>query len=334
MPPLLIYHRFCGIGLETSIREAVPAPTATLLLGPASCRDAGPAFFVCDRFSGENTPLRATSISFGKLRAARFADHNPRRPWGPGLTKESRSFGGGSRRFGRFSPRRDNAATAQQEPAAARATGATEPPRKVFGGKSSIGRNRFTPRSSAAKRNRLYRQIQSSRIALPRLVCVPHLAALRAHQRPPHDDRGERMIRIGSSTAPDSGRSRRSEPHCPVPDVPRRTSEMAPTCTIPLVRLLGGCIVSELERALVIGRATYERWLGTDPLEIEAAATALWLLDPRHPLLPELEIRVRRAGRLRHMLLRALLEATNNAAGKQTRRLAAMCQSRTRLERR
>src|SRR5215203_1565530 len=29
------------------------------------------------------------------------------------------------------------------------------------------------------------------------------------------------MIRIGSSTAPDSGRSRRSEPHCPVPDVPR-----------------------------------------------------------------------------------------------------------------
>jgi len=162
LPPLLIYHRFCGIGrswrhnptpiaLETSIREAVPAPTATLLLGPASCRGAGPAFFVCDRFSGENTPLRATSISFGELRAARFADHNPRRPWGPGLTKESRSFGGGSRRFGRFSPRRDNAATAQQEPAAARATGATEPPRKVFGGKSSIGRNRFTPRSSAAK---------------------------------------------------------------------------------------------------------------------------------------------------------------------------------------
>ena len=79
--------------------------------------------------------------------------------------------------------------------------------------------------------------------------------------------------------------------------------------------LLGGCIVSELERALVIGRATYERWLGTDPLEIEAAATALWVLDPRHPLLPELEIRVPRAERLRHMLLRTLLEATNSAAG-------------------
>jgi|1185.fasta_scaffold377069_2 hypothetical protein len=93
-------------------------------------------------------------------------------------------------------------------------------------------------------------------------------------------------------------------------------------CTLPLLSLLGGCIVSELERALVIGRATYERWLGTDPLEIEAAATALWVLDPRHPLLPELEIRVHRAERLRDMLLRALLEATNSAAGTQTRRLA------------
>jgi hypothetical protein len=79
--------------------------------------------------------------------------------------------------------------------------------------------------------------------------------------------------------------------------------------------------VSELERALVIGRATYERWLGTDPLEIEAAATALWALDPRHPLLPELEIRVNRE-RLRHMLLRAVLEATNSADGTQTRCLA------------
>ena len=80
--------------------------------------------------------------------------------------------------------------------------------------------------------------------------------------------------------------------------------------------------MSELERALVIGRATYERWLGTDPLEIEVAASALWVLDPRHPLLPELEIRVHRAERLRHMLLRTLLEATNSAAGTQTRRLA------------
>ena len=80
--------------------------------------------------------------------------------------------------------------------------------------------------------------------------------------------------------------------------------------------------MSELERALVIGRATYERWLGTDPLEIEAAATALWALDPRHPLLPELEIRVNRAERLRRMLLRAVVEATNSADGTQTRRLA------------
>jgi hypothetical protein len=47
-----------------------------------------------------------------------------------------------------------------------------------------------------------------------------------------------------------------------------------------------------------------------------------WALDPRHPLLPELEIRVNRAERLRHMLLRAVLEATNSADGTQTRRLA------------
>jgi len=127
------------------------------------------------------------------------------------------------------------------------------------------------------------------------------------------------MIRIGSSTAQDSGRS--GEPHCPVPDVPRRTSAGLHQVAHRLLRLLGGRIVSELERALVIGRATYERWLGTDPLEIEAA-TALWVLDPRHPLLPELEIRAHRAERLRHMLLRAVLEATNSAARTQTRRLA------------
>ena len=41
----------------------------------------------------------------------------------------------------------------------------------------------------------------------------------------------------------------------------------------------------ELERALVIGRATYERWLGTEPHEIAAAAAALRELEPQHPRL-------------------------------------------------
>src|SRR5215218_545322 len=94
-PAFLIYHRFCGvrrsqrhnltpIAPESSIREAVSAPTATLLSRPASCLDAGHAFLCAIAFSGENTTLRATSISFGELRDARFARHNPRRPLGAG----------------------------------------------------------------------------------------------------------------------------------------------------------------------------------------------------------------------------------------------------------
>ena len=49
--------------------------------------------------------------------------------------------------------------------------------------------------------------------------------------------------------------------------------------------------MSEIETALVIGRACYERWLGTEPEEIEAAAEALSRIDPGHALLPELEQR-------------------------------------------
>jgi len=58
----------------------------------------------------------------------------------------------------------------------------------------------------------------------------------------------------------------------------------------------------ELERALVIGRATYERWLGTEPHEIEAAASALYALDPQHPAFIELEIRARQARRIKRLL--------------------------------
>ena len=55
----------------------------------------------------------------------------------------------------------------------------------------------------------------------------------------------------------------------------------------------------ELERAVVIGRATYERWRGTEPHEIAAAAAALRELEPQHPLLSELETRTRRARQLK-----------------------------------
>lgn len=67
--------------------------------------------------------------------------------------------------------------------------------------------------------------------------------------------------------------------------------------------------VSELDRALVIGRATYERWLGTEPAEIVAAAEALRRMDAKHPTLRELEIRLRHARRLKAMLCRAALSA-------------------------
>jgi hypothetical protein len=70
----------------------------------------------------------------------------------------------------------------------------------------------------------------------------------------------------------------------------------------------------ELERALVIGRATYERWLGTEPHEIAAGAAALRELEPQHALLGELEARVRRARQLKRFLETAVAAVARNAA--------------------
>ena len=138
-PALLIYHRFFGvrrsqrhnltpIAPESSIREAVSAPTATLLLGPASCLDAGPAFLCAIAFLGKTrhcAPHLYPSVNCERLdslvitRAGRG---------GPGIIKESRSV------VGRLSAIRAplqslpaQTATAQQATAAARATGATKP---------------------------------------------------------------------------------------------------------------------------------------------------------------------------------------------------------------
>jgi len=70
----------------------------------------------------------------------------------------------------------------------------------------------------------------------------------------------------------------------------------------------------ELERALVIGRATYERWLGTEPDEIAAAASTLRMLEPQHPLLRELEARARRARQLKAFLEAAVVTVARSAA--------------------
>jgi len=70
----------------------------------------------------------------------------------------------------------------------------------------------------------------------------------------------------------------------------------------------------ELERALVIGRATYERWLGTEPHEIDEAAAALRQEDRRHPMLSDLESRARRARQLKRVLARAVAAVARSAA--------------------
>jgi hypothetical protein len=39
----------------------------------------------------------------------------------------------------------------------------------------------------------------------------------------------------------------------------------------------------KLDRSLAIGRASYQRWLGTEPDEIAAAAEVLRRFAPEHP---------------------------------------------------
>ena len=58
----------------------------------------------------------------------------------------------------------------------------------------------------------------------------------------------------------------------------------------------------EVDRSLALGRATYERWLGTEPEEITAAADALRHFEPSHPSLVNLEVRLRRARQIKAML--------------------------------
>ena len=62
----------------------------------------------------------------------------------------------------------------------------------------------------------------------------------------------------------------------------------------------------KLDSSLAIGRATYERWLGTEPDEIAAAAEALRRFEPEHPSLVHLEVRFRRAPRIKAMLAETL----------------------------
>ncbi len=64
--------------------------------------------------------------------------------------------------------------------------------------------------------------------------------------------------------------------------------------------------MSKLDNSLVIGRATFERWLGTEPDEIAAAAEALRRLEPEHPSLVHLEVRFRRALQIKAMLAEIL----------------------------
>ena len=58
----------------------------------------------------------------------------------------------------------------------------------------------------------------------------------------------------------------------------------------------------KLDSSLALGRATYERWLGTEPDEIAAATEALRRFEPEHPSLVHLEVRFRRALKIKAML--------------------------------
>ena len=72
--------------------------------------------------------------------------------------------------------------------------------------------------------------------------------------------------------------------------------------------------MTELGKALAIGRSTYERWLGTEPHEIEAEAAALRDQDPQHAMLIDLEIRCRRARQVKTVLRRILMTRAGSAA--------------------
>ena len=62
----------------------------------------------------------------------------------------------------------------------------------------------------------------------------------------------------------------------------------------------------KLNSSLAIGRATYERWLGTEPDEIAAAAEGLRRFEPEHPSLMHLKVRLRRALQIKAMLAEIL----------------------------
>ena len=53
-------------------------------------------------------------------------------------------------------------------------------------------------------------------------------------------------------------------------------------------------------------RASYQRWLGTEPDEIAVAAEVLRRFAPEHPCLLELEVRLCRARQIKAMLAEIL----------------------------
>src|SRR4051812_42119395 len=81
------------------------------------------------------------------------------------------------------------------------------------------------------------------------------------------------------------------------------------------------CDVPKLDSSLALGRATYERWLGTEPDQIAAAAEALRRFEPEHPSLVHLEVRFRRALRIKTMLAEILHPELATEGDEEWRRL-------------
>jgi hypothetical protein len=58
----------------------------------------------------------------------------------------------------------------------------------------------------------------------------------------------------------------------------------------------------KLHRSFALGRASYQRWLGTEPDEMAAAGEVLRRFAPEHSCLLELEVRLCRARQIKGLL--------------------------------
>src|SRR5215218_6008526 len=117
----------------------------------------------------------------------------------------------------------------------------------------------------------------------------------------------QRHARLRSSAEHHSRRARpANHAQLGVLQVSGRTSAAAAVWQKGLRPTKGRWAMPKLDRSLAIGRANYQRWLGTEPEEITAAAEVLRRFAPEHPCLLELDVRLCRARQIKAMLAEIL----------------------------